>query len=84
MRVIACEFPFYAKLMSSYNGNNMCLMVELLFVDLCDDQKVSGFPTIKYFNYGENAVEYEGQRKAKAFIAYMTNPPKAAEKREEL
>lgn len=40
--------------------------------DLCNDQEVRGFPTVKLFrNDGSDAVDYDGGRTADDIVAYM-------------
>ncbi|KAK9449854.1 thioredoxin-like domain-containing protein [Limtongia smithiae] len=39
--------------------------------DLCNDQGVQGFPTLKVFRGPDSAAPYNGQRKADAIVSYM-------------
>ncbi|GAM83209.1 hypothetical protein ANO11243_011950 [Dothideomycetidae sp. 11243] len=40
--------------------------------DLCKDQGVEGYPTLKVFRGMSNPASYPGQRKADAIVSYMT------------
>ncbi|EGD79294.1 hypothetical protein PTSG_09710 [Salpingoeca rosetta] len=42
--------------------------------DLCSENDVSGFPTIKYFKFGKVKDEYKGARTAEGFVEYMRDP----------
>eukprot|EP00118_Oscarella_pearsei_P015366 m.138527 g.138527 ORF g.138527 m.138527 type:complete len:765 (+) comp38247_c0_seq18:43-2337(+) len=42
--------------------------------EMCVKEGVQGYPTIKYYNYGKNAIKYEGGRETDAFVKFMNNP----------
>lgn len=41
---------------------------------VCSQQEVSGYPTIKYFNYGKKDFRYMGGRTEGDFVEFMLNP----------
>ncbi|XP_070546710.1 protein disulfide-isomerase A5-like isoform X1 [Ptychodera flava] len=45
--------------------------------NVCSQYDVSGYPTIKYFNYGKNPQAYMGGRMEADFVAFMSNPSNA-------
>lgn len=44
--------------------------------------EIRGFPTLRYFYQGRNAVAYDGKRKAGDIVDFMRKPPKV--KKDEL
>ncbi|KAM7352504.1 protein disulfide-isomerase A5 [Cochliomyia hominivorax] len=54
--------------------------------NVCSQNEVRGYPTIKYFSYLKTKHEYNGGRKREDFLAYLKKMNEAAkmEKREEL
>lgn len=46
--------------------------------DLCTEQEVKGYPTLKYFKDGEFAFKYTKKRKAEDMLAFMRDPQKPA------
>ncbi|XP_077869020.1 protein disulfide-isomerase A5-like [Saccoglossus kowalevskii] len=42
--------------------------------EICSTYDVSGYPTLKYFNYGKNPQAYMGGRTEQDFIAFMNDP----------
>jgi len=46
------------------------------YTTICSSEGVTGFPTLRYFNYGKNTSysEYNLEREEDDFIAFMTNP----------
>ena len=47
-----------------------------LWIGLCDKHDVNGYPTIRFYNYGNFVVEYDGARETEDFIMFMEDPPK--------
>ena len=41
---------------------------------LCGLYEVTGYPTIKYFNFGKKALPYNGPRNEEGFASFMANP----------
>ena len=41
---------------------------------VCDQFEVSGYPTLKYFNFGKKAAKYNGPRNEDGFVSFMTDP----------
>jgi protein disulfide-isomerase-like protein len=42
--------------------------------ELCSQEEVQGYPTIKYYNYGKKGERYTGGRETDAFVQFMENP----------
>lgn len=55
-------------------------------VNVCSQQEIRGYPTIKYFSYLKTKAGYNGGRKREDFIAYLNNANEISknEQREEL
>ena len=41
---------------------------------VCDLYDVTGYPTIKYFNFGKRAAPYNGPRNEDGFASFMADP----------
>ncbi|XP_065357827.1 protein disulfide-isomerase A5 [Calliphora vicina] len=54
--------------------------------NVCSQQEIRGYPTIKYFSYLKTKAGYNGGRKREDFIAYLNNANEVSknEQREEL
>ena len=44
------------------------------FDTICEEHKVTGFPTFKYFSYGKKSSHYSGARSEEGFVEAMSNP----------
>ncbi|XP_077996871.1 protein disulfide-isomerase A5-like [Glandiceps talaboti] len=42
--------------------------------EVCSTYDVTGYPTMKYFNYGKNPQAYMGGRTESDFVSFMTDP----------
>ena len=49
---------------------------DFLLIGLCDQHEVNGYPTIRYYHYGQFVVEYDGARETEDFTMFMEEPPK--------
>jgi hypothetical protein len=38
---------------------------------LCEAEKVQGYPTIKYYNFGSHGKDYENPRTSEDFISFF-------------
>ncbi len=45
-----------------------------LYKSVCDMYSVTGYPTIKYFNFGKKATAYNGARTEEGFTTFMSDP----------
>ncbi|XP_028394335.1 probable protein disulfide-isomerase A4 isoform X1 [Dendronephthya gigantea] len=55
--------------------------------ELCGKENVSGYPTIKYYNYGRNTVNYENSRTSEDFLSFFdqfSSTASTSNKKEEL
>ena len=50
-------------------------MILILFIDLCGQGKVEGYPTIKYYHYGSYVTDYDKSRTSEDFLLYVSEPP---------
>lgn len=58
-----------------------------LFSDLCGAEKIEGYPSIKYYHFGNYVVDYEKSRTSEDFISFFDQLPSSRsteEKRDEL
>ena len=54
----------------------MLLYMHLLFVsELCQEQEVKGYPTLKYFKNGAFVEKYSLGRTKDDFLDFINNPP---------
>jgi hypothetical protein len=53
---------------------------------LCGTENVQGYPTIKYYNYGSYAMDFENSRTSDGFISFFDQLPSSSttDKKEEL
>uniref|UniRef100_A0A1I8IN63 Thioredoxin domain-containing protein n=2 Tax=Macrostomum lignano TaxID=282301 RepID=A0A1I8IN63_9PLAT len=49
--------------------------------DLCDKEKIEGYPTFRLYSRGKQVQDFEEESTEKALLTFMRNPPKEGEKR---
>jgi len=77
--------PIWSQLAEKYNGEQERDFVTIgkvdctVHTDLCSDQGVTGYPTLKLFNGGDfdNGLKYRGKREVSAFDTFLAENVKS-------
>jgi len=83
--------PIWGELAEKYNEEQERDFVTIgkvdctVDTDLCSEQDISGYPTLKLFNNGDlaNGLRYRGKREIPAFDKFLAENVKAAEEEDE-
>ncbi|XP_055617514.1 thioredoxin domain-containing protein 5 homolog [Toxorhynchites rutilus septentrionalis] len=66
--------PTWSKLAKNAKENNLAKIGRVdctIDGDLCSEQDVTGYPTLKFFNGNQEAVKYRGARELEAFESFI-------------
>ncbi|KAG6890196.1 hypothetical protein C0992_002853 [Termitomyces sp. T32_za158] len=63
---------------SNYPSLNFAQVDCSVHGDLCDDQQINGYPTLRMYNHGENLAEFPGKRDLPALHAFIKKHTLAA------
>ena len=68
------EFTRAAEVFSEEKKTVFAALDCTRFPPVCDQHKVTGFPTFKYFNFGKIGYRYQGPRSEEGFVEFMSDP----------